>query len=365
MKIRSILVTMLCALAIGTSISSCSNDDDDDSWKDGSKVELADSRAFILNEGSYKMNNANLVYFDWNKDTLITSDIFVKQNGIGLGDTGQDIITYDDNLFVAVYGSNYIAKLNGSGVQKASCNFNQYSNLGKVRYMAAYDGFLYVTTDGGYVSKVKIDDMSYVDSVKVGKNPEGIAESNGKIYCVNSGYGYDNTMSIINTLNFKSTPESVTIFTNPDRVIASNGNIFLQGYGGAYPNFDYQAGVYNKGTKKYTKVGAATCIAAYGDKMYCVNSVTDWSTYKTTNTFYSYDMNNGLNNTSFLKNAPSELSSQSIYGMSINPYTGDIYICVSFYSSGNGIIYHFNADGNYVGQFSSYGQSPKKVVFLK
>ena len=44
--------------------------------------------------------------------------------------------------------------------------------------------------------------------------------------------------------------------------------------------------------------------------------------------------------------------------------TGDIYICTTNFVWGDGTVYHFNAQGKYVGKFASGGQNPKKVVFL-
>lgn len=38
--------------------------------------------------------------------------------------------------------------------------------------------------------------------VAVGKNPEGIIEEDGKLYLVNSGFGYDNRLSIIDINTF-------------------------------------------------------------------------------------------------------------------------------------------------------------------
>ena len=62
MKVRSLLFGMLCMLALGASLASCS-DDDDNSWDDsGSKVALPQTRVFILNEGSYNANNAGIAF---------------------------------------------------------------------------------------------------------------------------------------------------------------------------------------------------------------------------------------------------------------------------------------------------------------
>lgn len=49
MKVRSLLFGMLCMLALGASLVSCSDDDDDSLDDDGSKVTLPQTRVYILN----------------------------------------------------------------------------------------------------------------------------------------------------------------------------------------------------------------------------------------------------------------------------------------------------------------------------
>lgn len=50
MKVRSLLFGMLCMLALGVSLASCSDDDDDSLDDGGSKVTLPQTRVYILNE---------------------------------------------------------------------------------------------------------------------------------------------------------------------------------------------------------------------------------------------------------------------------------------------------------------------------
>ena len=50
MKARSLLFGMLCMLALGVSLASCSDDDDDSLDDGGSKVTLPQTRVYILNE---------------------------------------------------------------------------------------------------------------------------------------------------------------------------------------------------------------------------------------------------------------------------------------------------------------------------
>ncbi len=366
MKLRNYFYAILCGLAVVTGFASCSDDDDD--WSaisQGSSIEMAKTRAFILNEGSYGLNNSTIIYFDYTTDTPYTTDLFYTQNGTTIGDTGQDLIEEDDYLYLAVYGSNYIAKLNSVGKEVGRVSFTSHTDLGQVRYMAADDGFLYVTTYGGYVVKVNTSTMAIVDSVKVGDNPEKIIEEDGYIYCVNSGWGYDNTLSIINEKTFEL-DQNVEIFTNPQAIVESDGYIAIQGYGGSYPDYTYPVAVFDAKTKTYTEIGKGTNIAADDGILYVAYCVTDYSSYPytSTTTFYSYNFRTGATTNNVLKNVPSDLANGSVYGLSINDETGHIYVLATDFISGDGTVYHFDKSGNYVGSFSSYGYNPNKIVFL-
>ena len=79
-------MTALCALAVIGGFTSCSDDDDyDDSWKEGSKVELPQYRAFILCEGTMGKNNSHLFFVDPTTDKPMAGDIYELQNGKKLG----------------------------------------------------------------------------------------------------------------------------------------------------------------------------------------------------------------------------------------------------------------------------------------
>lgn len=114
MKLRSIYLSALCGLAVSAAMTSCSDDDEYDPFEYGSKIALPQHRGYVLNEGTSKLNNTCISFFDAVNDTTTSKeyDLYFVQNGKQLGDTGQDIIEYDDNIYVVVYGSNYIAKLN-------------------------------------------------------------------------------------------------------------------------------------------------------------------------------------------------------------------------------------------------------------
>ena len=77
MKVRSLLFSTLCMLAISVTFTSCS-DDDDAPWNDeGTKVELPQRRMFILNEGKADNNNAGIAFYAPNRDANDSNNNFI------------------------------------------------------------------------------------------------------------------------------------------------------------------------------------------------------------------------------------------------------------------------------------------------
>ena len=347
-------------MALTAGFTSCSDDDDEWDWtKEGSKVEMAESRAFVLNEGAYQKNNAGLMYFDWKTDTGYNSDLFMAQNGVQMGDVGQDILVDDkDNVYVILSGSKVIYKMNSVGVMLKSIHVDD--NLGDPRYGVIEDGALYVTCYGGFVAKYDASTLSLLGTVEVGKNPEYIIEEDDKIYCTCSGWGADKRVACIDMKSFKEATY-FEVMDNPDRIIETADHIFVQGYG---VDYSYPWGELNVKTGEFKQIGNASAWTAHNGMLYLCNSVTDWNTYATTNYFTSYNAKTGsLSETSFLKGAPEELGSTSVYGMSMNEETGHLYIMTTDFVN-NGAIYHFDQNMQYVGKIASTGVNPRKVVFV-
>ncbi len=355
MKTRSLFYSALCALLVGSSLTACSSDDDpDEPIIDGIRAD----RVFILNEGVWEKNNAGISLYDTQSSTLLATDIFYAANQARLGDVGQDMMEYEGSIYVIVSGSQYITRLDASGKEQARYAFSETE--GQPRYMTADDGKVYVTLYSGNVARMDAKTLAMEKMVKVGNNPEGIIEEDGKLYLLNSGWGSDNRLSIIDTRTFASA-EHVEVFTNPDQIIEVDDRIIIQGYGADY---DYPVAVFEPMTKTYRPIGQGTHIAGYGSTLYVVYSATDWNTNITTNTFYTYDVRTGsVNEASFLKDAPAALASSRITMLSINDENGEIYIGTSDYTT-NGDVYRFRNNGTFVEQFESGGVGPRRAVFM-
>lgn len=360
MKMRSLLFSVCCMLAIGLSFTSCS-DDDDDLIDNGSTVNLPKTRAFFLNEGIMNSNNAGITFYAPNKDAEQIGDIYLMQNKKNLGDAGQDMIMYNNHIYVSVYGSKVLLKLNSAGVEQARLSFPEAD--GQPRYMAAEDGKIYITLYSGKVARINASDLTIEGYVNVGKNPEEIVEEDNYLYVVNSGWGNDSTLSVINRKEFELS-KTIEIAKNPFKILESEGQIFTLAYGGTYPNYTYPVQKIDVANGKATTIASATNMCEYNGTIYLVYGETNWNTYETTNIFFSYHVRTGVvNEQSFLTDMPAELAAKSIYMMAANPENGDLYIGTSDYTM-NGDIYRFNRNGAFIEKIESGGISPSKAVFF-
>ena len=229
MRFRNLFFSLCCMATLGVSLVACSEDEDlfDDS---GSKVTLPVHRAFILNEGTQGANNATLSFYapDGNADFI--KDIFYTQNQAKLGDTGQSMIEYNNDLYAIIAGSRYLVRMNTAGVEKQRYAIPE--SEGDPRYLAADDGYIYMTQYGGQVTKLDANTLKVVGTFKGGANLEGIAECDGKLYVANSylkndaGYQYQTDLFVINAANMQL-ETTLAVDINPNQVLEEDGKIFL------------------------------------------------------------------------------------------------------------------------------------------
>lgn len=354
MKFRSLFLSALCLLSVSC-FTSCSDSDDDGNDTAG---------ILILNEGSYQGNNASITAYN-PKTGAITADVYYALNDKKLGDTGQDMIAYGNRVFVTVYGSSRLVKLDSLGKELKSITFSPAD--GQPRYMAAEDGKLYVTLWSGQVARIDTAELAIEKYVTVGANPEQIVEEGNKLFVANSGYGTGTTVSVIDLGTF-TVEKTITVLINPNLIAEAADDIYVLS-NGDYGTIPYTLQRLNVAAGTYEEIATATKMMVYDDIIYLVNSVTDWSVKPsvTTNTFFSYNAKTQeMNEKSFLTltGAAESLKTESIMMMEVNPNTGEIYIGTSDYTN-TGDIYRFTRTGKLIKKFNSGGVSPNNAVFFE
>ena len=370
MKVKKILWGALCLLAMGLSVVSCSDDDGflDDS---GSKVILPGRRAYILYEGTFGFSNSGLAFYAPDKNADFIEDIYKRQNGKGMGDTGLSMVEHDDRIYVVVSGSNYVARLNAAGVEQCRKTFTNTP-----RYIVADDRFVYVTQYGGRVSKLDAHSLVEMDVYR-GENDclEGIAECDGRLYVANSYHYndvgqviYNNEVLVINANTMEREGRITDVTVNPERVWEEDDRIFLISRGD-YGDVKNELQIIDpRNGNRVTHVCEATKLAeGDNDVIYLVNTSTvydaNWNAV-TTNTFFTYHVNSGqITDHTFLNEAPEELYQSVIYMMEVDDETGDIYIGTSDYVN-EGKVYRFDRQGVLKETFRAGGTNPNSMLFI-
>lgn len=368
MKVRSLLFGMLCMLALGASLASCSDDDDDSLDDGGSKVTLPQTRAFFLNEGSYGHNNAGLAFYAPNKDADFISDIYKTQNNAKLGDLGQSMIEYEDEIYIAVSGSNYLTKLNAAGVELKRVSFVDDNDLSAgIRYIDAENGYIYASFYGGAVAKINAKTLEVVDKLTgLGDNLEGVAICSDMLYVSDSykllpdgTYQYNAEVKVIDLRSFEL-KETLTVGVNPNTLIEEDDKVFLISWGN-YDNIGYSLQMIDPAANnKVTELGSATRMCADDDILYLT-----YSNYTNpTASFFTYNIKTGkMDEASFLKDIPEKLKTSTVYMLEVNDDNGDFYIGTSEYTT-NSTIYRFKKDGTFIEKFDAGGINPNSAVFF-
>ena len=363
MKTRSFLMTTLCALMMGAGFASCA--DEFDEWEQPDPDPLAKNLTYILNEGLWGANNASISsFFEIDGTPNVTANYYEVINGQKMGDLANAMMEEDDNIYVVLNGSKYVAKLDMTTKEQARYTFPE--GEGEPRCIDVEDDYAYVTQYGGKVSKFNIKDMTLAGTFKGGDNLEGIVEKDGKLYVANAWkgvYDFNKELLVINAETMTKTG-SIDVVLNPVQVQEIDDKIYVISQG----NYeDVQAVLQvidtKAGTSKVIVKDVDKITEGHNGLIYGVRSTYD-ADWNTINSFFTYNPKKGtISETSFLQDAPSSISSTAIYLLEVGGYADFIYIGISDYVT-NGTIYQFDASGKLLQSFDSGGINPNAMIFI-
>jgi YVTN family beta-propeller protein len=324
---------------------------------------------FILNQGGFNQNDAGLSFYDPETRNVSTVAMNKPQSDEiePLGDLGQDLLLYGSKLYISVNGSNYIRVLDVESkrtIKKIAMEDADKRPLNP-RYMAAYDGKIFVTCwTGNSVVRIDTTTLAPNGSVTVGSYPEGIAACgyNGKLYVANSGAMTGHTVSVIDIASFQPEAE-ITVGLNPNLVKATRENFVYVNYLGDYGdtpggfqriNLAANNAVTTLGTYPKNDFVWDEWTVYYYDSTYGTSGppTISYGTFKINDDSYSHP-SKLIENESLLKTP---------YGIGLDPVGKTLYLADAEDFTNPGKVYVFDAQGKYVHDFSA-GIVPSKFAF--
>lgn len=319
-------------------------------------------KIFILSEGLFNMNNSSIqvIDFDFKK---FHGDYFSTINQRGLGDTANDMIIYKGFIFVAVSVSSQIEVIDSrTGISVRRIPVMDEEGRGRQpRNLIAYNDKIYVCSFDGTVCRIDIESLEIEETIKVGKNPDGITINNGFLYISNSGGmdapNYDQTVSKIDIKKF--TLEG-TILTgiNPYTLKAdSQGDVYI-----------ISRGNYGSSAATFQKIDSS-------DHTYTINEIsnpTDFTIFNDTAYIYCYHSTSGYFRLLTYDCIKEEIIDSDFlwgdfhitkpYGIMIHPTSRRIYLTDAINHTIKGDFYCFESNGMYLYHLKQTGLNPHMMV---
>lgn len=358
MRSKNLLFLSLLLAGTGFLFAGCSDDDNEP------EIPEVTEGVFVLNNGNQNTNNSTLSYYDL-ATKKVAADVFQAKNGRKLGDMGQDMVIYGSKVYITVYGSNTIEITDRTG--KSIKQLTSADGVDNPRNVTAYEGQVYVTFFTGFVARIDTTTMTLdKKTVKVGRYPEDIVASNGKLYVANSGgmdynqpAGYDKTVSVIDVNSFTET-QKIEVVINPTRLaVMDNGDIYVISVGN-YDAKDIPNTIQriDSKTNKVEVIGNATVMASYHNTLYWIYK--QWGVTGTD--FVKYDaVTKKVLTENFITDET--VIDASMLTVDVDPSTGNIYLGSSTSSTVNGDMYIFSPEGKKLDKFE-VGINPQGAFFL-
>ena len=319
-----------------------------------------DRIAYLLNEGSMSGNNAEISRINITQGT-IDPQWFSRVNGRGLGDVAQDLVHYGSRLYCTVWNSGIVEVINPTTGQ----SIKQIGFAGRgPRYIVCHEGKVYVSCYDRSVVRIDTVSLEIEASCPLsGMQPEQMCLCGENLVVCNSWqyasdgttFLYDNTVSVVDLATFTETGK-IEVGTNPTRIQALDENRCVVACAGNYGVEEASAKVLDLTTQELTPLAkAATAMDLHGGALYHYITTYD-AQWNPAALFFRTDMTT-------LETSPvfTSVAMPYAYGISIDPLTGNIYLCNSPYTS-TGDVYCYAPDGTLRWQVEA-GFFCKKVVF--
>lgn len=312
---------------------------------------------YVLSEGLFNANNSSLSYYNFDNKELV-DDQFKTQNNRGLGDTANDIAVYGSKMYIVVNVSSTLEVVDAKTTKSIKQIDFKDNGIGRQpRYIVFDKSKAYVSSYDGTVAVIDTGSLQVEKFIKVGRNPEQMAISNGKLYVANSGGldypNYDKTVSVVD-LASQSELKKIEVVINPRIVFAdAYGDVYVISTGN-YGNIKSNMAIINGHTDEIKSQAdfSGGSIATNGDLAYITASGGKIKVYNM--------KTETLETENFITDGT---TISALYGVNVDSVTGEVFVTDAKNYVTKGEVTCFDPKG--VKQYSiQTGINPNKVVFV-
>jgi len=346
---------LLLVLAFTSILSACR---DDQNNKEPQPAPVAERKGlYVLAEGLFNANNSSLSYFDFEENTL-SEDRFKEENNRGLGDTANDIAVYGSKMYIVVNVSSTVEVVDAKTAKSISQIDMKNNGVGRQpRYIVFDKNKAYISSYDGTVAVMDTASLQIEKYITVGRNPEQMAISNGKLYVANSGGldypDYDKTISVVDLIT-QTEIKKVEVVMNP-RILAADayGDVYVISTGN-YADVKSHMSIIDSKTDelKSSAEFSGGSMVIHQDIAYITAAGGKVKTYNV--------KTETLEKENFITDGT---AISTLYSISVDEISGEVFVTDAKNYVTKGEVTCFDPEGNKKYTIST-GINPNKVVFI-
>lgn len=364
---KTSLIGLLSILLMSTCFVGC---DDDCPTQTECPTFPTTRSAFVLNEGIFQVNNSTLTHINLDLG-VVTQNYFEQRIKRLLGDTGNDMMIVGDIMYIVVNNSNRLEIVDLKTWTSIKSIEMSKDNVGSSpREIIEHDGKVFVTNFNGYVAVIDSVNnfQNPIDWIKVGTQPEGIVSLNKKIYVANSNYESTTFTTNPGSISIID-PSTLTVEETINNVGHNISGLTRDAYGdlyiisrGNYSDISPGLVVFNSTSKTSdtTFDMGAQLIRINGDEGFISVGAYEPPTYAFVAKVVKLDVKA---DTLVSDELIASSNFQTLYGLDIEPESGDIYCTDAKDYSVSGDVIVFDKNGQKKSMFKT-GVNPTKVLFF-
>ena len=304
---------------------------------------------FVINEGNFQYGNATLTYYDPLLQT-VENEVFLRSNGMKLGDVAQSMIIRDNIAWLVVNNSHVVFAINtttlkevGRIVNLTSPRYIHFISDTKAYITQIWDNRIFIINPKEY----KITGYIHCPNMDMESGSTEQMVQKGKYVYVNC-WSYQNRILKIDTETDQIVDE-LTIGIQPTSlVLDANGKLWTVTDGG------YEGSPYGYEAPALYRINPEEMLVeqrfdfSFGDSPSEIQINGDASKiFWINNDIWEMDIN-----ATTLPSKPFLPSKGTIYyGLTISPVNGDVYVADAIDYVQQGKIYRYSSSGEYIDEF--------------